>query len=335
VVNTHLGGYRARGALLALLIALAGCQTARSASEPEALPSWNNGPSKQAIVAFVDRVTQEGGPDYVPPEQRIATFDNDGTLWSEQPWYFQLQFAMDRVRALAADHPEWKDQQPFKGVLEDDVMSVLQSGEAGLMQLIAATHGDVTAEMFTRAVADWQATAKHPRFDRAYTELVYQPMLELLDYLRDNGFKTYIVSGGGIEFMRPFTMRAYGIPPEQVIGSNMKVVYEDTHLTQLAELEFINDKAGKPVGIHKHIGRRPILAAGNSDGDFEMLEWTTNGKGPRLGLIVHHTDSEREWAYDRKSHIGKLDRGLDEAKKRGWIVIDMKGEWKRVFPTKR
>ncbi len=308
-------------------------------SEQDPLPSWNDGKTKQAIVQFVVAVTQQRGPKYVPPEERIATFDNDGTLWSEQPMYFQLSFALDRVKALAPQHPEWKDKQPFKSLLEGDMNAVAASGQKGLMELMMAAHAGMTTGEFESIVMEWLATAKHPRFNQPYTALVYQPMLELLAYLRANGFKTYIVSGGGIEFMRPWVEKVYGIPSEQVVGSSIKVKYELRNgkpvLMRLPEIDFIDDKAGKPVGIHKFIGRRPIFAAGNSDGDFEMLEWTTAGSGARFGLIVHHTDSEREWAYDRKSHIGRLDKALDEAPKRGWTVVSMKDDWKTIFSFKK
>ena len=300
------------------------------------LPSWNEGPSKKAIVDFVAGVTKEGGSDFVPVAQRIAVFDNDGTLWAEQPVYFQLAFALDRVKALAPTHPEWKDKQPFKGVLEGDMKAVAATGEHGLLEIIAATHVGNTTEEFEKIVTDWVASAKHPKTGRLYTQMVYQPMLELLAYLRANGFKTYIVSGGGVEFMRPWVERVYGIPPEQVVGSRAKVKYEVRDgvpvLLRLAEVDHIDDKAGKPVGIHQVIGRRPVAAFGNSDGDFEMLEWTTSAPGLRFGLIVHHTDAEREWAYDRTSHIGQLARGLDEAPKREWVVVDMKREWRTIFP---
>ena len=308
-----------------------------SAATADPLPSWNDGATKKAIVDFVARVTRQGGPDFVPPAERIATFDNDGTLWAEQPLYFQLLFALDRVKALAPQHPEWKQQQPFKGVLEGDAKAVMASGERGILGLMAATHVGNTSEEFDKIVSDWIATARHPRSNRLYTEMVYQPMLEVLAYLRANGFKTFIVSGGGMEFMRPWVERVYGIPPEQVVGSRVKVKYEVRNgvpvLTRLAEIDHIDDKAGKPVGIHQVIGRRPIAAFGNSDGDFEMLEYVTSGGGPRFGLIVHHTDADREWAYDRTSHIGQLSRGLDEAPKRGWIVADIKNDWKTVFPS--
>jgi phosphoglycolate phosphatase-like HAD superfamily hydrolase len=312
-------------------------QSAATSSDP--LPSWNASVSKGAIVDFVGRVTREGGPDFVPPAERIATFDNDGTLWSEQPIYFQLGFALDRVKALAAQHPEWKDTQPFKGVLEGDMKAVAASGEKGLLQIIAATHAGNTTEEFEAIVREWIGTARHPKFNRPYTDMVYQPMLEVLAYLRANGFKTYIVSGGGVEFMRPWVERTYGIPPEQVVGSRAKVKYEVRNgvpvLLRLPEVDLVDDKAGKPVGIHQVIGRRPIAAFGNSDGDFEMLEWVTSGRGPRFGLIVHHTDAEREWAYDRGSHIGALARGLDEAPKRGWIVVDMKQDWNVIHPFQK
>ncbi len=299
------------------------------------LPSWNEGPAKKSILEFVARVTNAGGKDFVPLAQRVATFDNDGTLWCEQPLPVQLFFAIDRVKALAPQHPEWKEKQPFKAVLEGDMESVLATGERGLIELVMVTHAGMATEEFEGIVKDWLASAKHPRFKRPYTELVYQPMLELLTYLRANGFKTYIVSGGGIEFMRPWAEKVYGIPPEHVVGSSIKVKYElrdgKPVLVRLPELDFNDDKAGKAVGIHKFIGRRPIMAFGNSDGDFEMLEWTTAANGPRFGLIVHHTDAEREYAYDRKAGLARLDRGLDEAPKRGWTIVSMKEDWKRVF----
>ena len=305
----------------------------------DALASWNDGASKKAIVAFVSRVTQEGGPGFVPPAERIATFDNDGTLWAEQPIYVQFAFALDRVKELAPQHPEWKQKQPFKGVLEGDMKAVAASGERGLLEMMAATHVGNTTEEFEVIVRNWIASARHPTLKRPYTDLVYQPMLELLAYLRANGFKTFIVSGGGVEFMRPWVERVYGIPPEQVVGSRAKVKYQVRDgvpaLRRLAEIDLVDDKAGKPVGIHQVIGRRPIAAFGNSDGDFEMLEWTTSGSGPRFGLIVHHTDAGREWAYDRTSHIGQLARGLDEASKRGWIVVDMKQDWKVIYPFQK
>lgn len=300
------------------------------------LPSWKNGMTKGAIITFVEKVTKEGSPDFVPPAERIAVFDNDGTLWSEQPMYFQALFAFDRVKALAPQHPEWKTQEPFASILRGDVKSALAGGEKALLEVFMATHAGMTTDEFSKIANDWLAIAKHPKTGRRYTEMVYQPMLELLAYLRANGFKTFIVSGGGIEFMRPWTERVYGIPPEQVVGSSIKTKFEVRDgkpvLVRLPELNFIDDKAGKPVGINQHIGRRPIAAFGNSDGDFEMLQWTTSGPGPRLGVIVHHDDAEREWAYDRDSHIGKLDRGLDEAPKQKWVIVSMKSDWRVVYP---
>jgi phosphoglycolate phosphatase-like HAD superfamily hydrolase len=309
---------------------------ANSAEAADPLPSWNEGTAKRSIIDFVNRVTQSGSQDFVVPGQRIATFDNDGTLWSEQPMYFQLFFVMDRVKTLAPKHPEWKTKQPFKAVLENDMKTLTASGEKGLLQLVMATHAGMTTTEFEQTVKDWIATAKHPRFKRPYTDLVFQPMLEVLAYLRANGFKNFIVSGGGIEFMRPWTERVYGIPPQQVIGSSIKTKYEMRNgqpvLVRLPELNFIDDKAGKPVGINQHIGRRPIAAFGNSDGDLQMLQWTAAGKGSRYMFIVHHNDAEREWAYDRKSKIGHLDHALDEALKRGWTVVDMKKDWKVIYP---
>lgn len=303
------------------------------------LPSWNDTGPKQAILRFVEQVTKEGSPDFVPLPERIATFDNDGTLWSEQPMYFQGFFALDRVKTLAPQHPEWKDKEPFASVLKGDLKSALAGGEPALIDLVMATHAGMTTEEFEQIVSDWITTAKHPKTGKLYTEMVFQPMLELLAYLRANGFKTFIVSGGGIEFMRPWAERVYGIPPEQVVGSSVTTKFElrdgKPVLVRLPELNFNDDKAGKPIGIHQHIGRRPIMAFGNSDGDFEMLEWTTAGKGPRFGLIVHHTDADREYAYDRESHIGRLSRGLDEAPKRGWTVVDMQRDWKTIYPPSK
>jgi len=297
------------------------------------LPSWNEGPTKASITDFVARVTS--GPNFVPEDQRIATFDNDGTLWCEQPMYVQFAFALDRVKALAPQNPSWKTKQPFKAVLSGDMKALSAAGEKGLVELIAATHAGMTVGEFDKIVSGWLATARHPRFKRPYTELVYQPMLELLAYLRANGFKTFIVSGGGIEFMRPWTERVYGIPPEQVVGSSIKTRFQmrdgRPELFRLPQINFIDDKAGKPIGISQHIGRRPIAAFGNSDGDLEMLQWTTMSGGVRLGLIVHHTDGEREYAYDRKSEFGRLDKALDAAALNKWTVVDMKKDWKRVF----
>ena len=304
-----------------------------AAADP--LPSWNHTAPRQAIVAFVEKVTKEGSSDFVPIPERIAVFDNDGTLWAEQPMYFQAFFVFDRIKALAPQHPEWKDKEPFASVLRGDMKAALAGGERVLLEMVMATHAGMTTEEFEKSVSHWLVTAKHPTTGRPFTEMVYQPMLELLTYLRTNGFKTFIVSGGGIEFMRPWAEKVYGIPPEQIIGSSIKSKYElrdgKPVIVKLPEINFIDDKVGKPVGIHHHIGRRPIFAAGNSDGDFEMLEWTTGGKGARLGMIIHHTDAEREWAYDRESHIGKLSKGLDEAAAKGWIISDMKSDWQTIF----
>jgi len=312
---------------------------AANAFAGDPLPSWNDGAAKQSIVAFVEKVTTAGSPDFVPVPERIAVFDNDGTLWSEQPMYFQLAFALDRVKALAPKHPEWKTTQPFKGVLEGDMKAALAGGERSLVAILAATHAGMTTDEFSAAVTDWLTTSQHPRFKRPYSDLVFQPMLEVLDYLRANGFKTYIVSGGGVEMIRVFAERVYGIPPEQVIGSRIKMEYQERGghpaIARLPNVEFVDDKAGKPVGIEQIIGRRPIMAFGNSDGDFQMLEWTTAGKGPRFALIVHHTDGEREWAYDRTSHIGQLVRALDEGPKRGWIIADMKADWNVIYPFQK
>jgi phosphoserine phosphatase len=301
------------------------------------LPSWQDGPAKQAITSFVSVVTDEDSADFVPISERIAVFDNDGTLWVEQPMYTQLAFVLDRLKAQVAEHPEWRDQQPFKAALEGDTDTLADAGMEGLMQLLMATHAGMTSDEFAVIAADWIQRARHPRFERPYTELVYQPMLELLDYLRANGFKTFIVSGGGIAFMRPWTEDVYGIPPEQVVGSQIALAYEvrdgKPALVRQPEIAFVDDKAGKPVGIARHIGRRPILAFGNSDGDYQMLEWTTAGPGPRLGLILHHDDGEREYAYDRNSHAGRLDQALDDAKAKGWVVVSMKGDWSSVFPA--
>ncbi len=301
----------------------------------EPLASWNDGPTKQAIVDFVTRVSQEGGPDYVHPSERIAVFDNDGTLWSEQPMYVQLAFILDRIKAMAPAHPEWKDTQPYKAVLDDDVAALAASGEKGLMQLLVATHAGMSTAEFEKTANTWIRSARHPKTGELYTGMVFQPMLELLQYLRENRFKTFIVSGGGVEFMRPWSYEVYGIPPEQVVGSQIKVKYEVKDgvptLTREPGMNLVDDKEGKPVGIHYHIGRRPIAAFGNSDGDYQMLEWTTSGPGPRFGMIIHHDDAEREAAYDRESHFGKLDKGLDDAAGKGWTVVSVKDDWSCVF----
>ncbi len=301
------------------------------------LPSWQNTPTKQAIIAFVEDVTDPKSPNFVPVPERIATFDNDGTLWAEQPMYAQLFFAIDRLKALAPKHPEWKQQEPFKSILNGDLKGAATAeGKKALIELVMATHAGMTSEDFSNIVKEWIATAKHPTTGRPFTKMVYQPMLELLTYLRANGFKTFIVSGGGIAFMRPWTEQVYGIPPEQVVGSSVKTQYKVMNgqpvIVREAAINFIDDKAGKPVGINQHIGRQPIAAFGNSDGDLEMLQWTTSGKGKRFGLLVHHTDAKREWAYDRKSTFGHLDKALDMATKQGWTVVDMKSDWKTIYP---
>jgi phosphoglycolate phosphatase-like HAD superfamily hydrolase len=306
-----------------------------AAQSPDPLPSWNDGPSKQAIRAFVRKISKSGSPDFVPHAQRVATFDNDGTLWGEQPFYFQFLFAVDRVKAMAAQRPEWKEKEPFASVLRGDLKAALAGGEHAILEMVMATHAGYTIEEFEAVVRDWFATARHPTTGKLYSEMVYKPMLELLAYLRANGFKTYIVSGGGVEFMRAFAEKVYRIPPEQVIGSSGKqaLQYRDGKpiIVKLPSLDFIDDKEGKPLAIQKVIGRRPIAAFGNSDGDLQMLQWTCDTAGPRFCLYVHHTDAAREWAYDRASSIGRLDKGLDQAKAKGWTVVDMKTDWKRIF----
>ncbi|MEM1083417.1 MAG: HAD family hydrolase [Verrucomicrobiota bacterium] len=315
-----------------LIILLAACSIALAA---DPLPSWNDTAPKKAIIEFVDKVTEEGGKDFVPIPERIATFDNDGCLWAEQPFYFQLFFAIDRVKALAPEHPEWKDQEPFASVLKGDIKGVLKGGEKALLDIVLATHGGMTTEEFDKIATEWINSARHPETGKLYNEMVYQPMLELLAYLRANDFKTFIVSGGGIDFMRPWTERVYGIPPEQVVGSSVKTKFElrdgKPVIVRLPEMNFIDDKEGKPIGIQTHIGRRPIFSAGNSDGDLQMHQWTQGGDGLRFSLYVHHTDAEREWAYDRDSHIGRFDKGLDEAREKGWTIADMEKDWKKVF----
>ena len=324
--------------IVAALVAVLALTTtvARAAADP--LPSWNDTAPKKAIVAFVERVTKEGSPDFVPVAERIATFDNDGTLWCEQPLYFQLFFTLDRVKALAPQHPEWKTKEPFASLLKGDVKGALAGGDKAILQIVAATHTGMSTKEFEQLVKDWIATAKHPKTGRLLTEMIYQPMVELLAYLRANGFKTFIVSGGGIEFMRPWTEKVYGVPPEQVVGSSVKTKYEMRDgkpvLMRLPEINFIDDKTGKPIGINSHIGRRPIAAFGNSDGDQQMLEWTQAGSGARLMMLVHHDDAVREFAYGAESKIGTFsDALMAEAKKNDWTVISMKDDWKTIFPS--
>lgn len=325
--------FKAVATILAGLFMLTAQPVAAQGNDP--LPSWNDGQSKQAIRAFVRKISKPGTPDFVPPSQRIATFDNDGTLWGEQPFYFQFLFAVDRVKAMAPQRPEWKEKEPFASVLRGDLKTALAGGEHAILEMVMATHAGYTTEEFEAVVRDWFATARHPTTGKLYSEMVYKPMLELLAYLRANSFKTYIVSGGGVEFMRAFAEKVYSIPPEQVIGSSGKQVlqYRDGKpiIVKLPSVDFIDDKEGKPLAIQKAIGRRPIAAFGNSDGDLQMLQWTCDTAGPRFCLYVHHTDAAREWAYDRASSIGRLDKGLDQAKAKGWTVVDMKNDWKHVF----
>jgi len=328
---------KVRKRIVPVVLCIASLALPAFAADP--LPSWNDGPARKAITEFVQATTDKSNPKFVPPEARIATFDQDGTLWAEQPMYFQLFFALDRVKALAPQHPEWKEKEPFASLLKGDMKGALAGGERAMLEIIMATHAGMTTEEFAQTAKEWIETARHPKTGRLYTEMVYQPMLELLAYLRANGFKTFIVSGGGIEFMRPWTEKVYGIPPEQVIGSSIKTKFElrdgKPVLVRLPEINFIDEKEGKPIGIHQHIGRRPIAAFGNSDGDLQMLQWTTAGSGARFALLVHHTDAEREWAYDRRSSIGRLDKALDEAQAKGWTVVDMKNDWKTIFPFEK
>jgi hypothetical protein len=329
------GAFFVRMAVALCLIVCANAASART----DPLPSWNDGKNKQAIIAFVGKVTKKGSPDFVPVEARVATFDNDGTLWAEQPMYFQLLFALERVKETARQHPEWKDKEPFASLLKGDVKGALSGGEHAIGEIVMATHSGMTTDEFSTDVTEWAATARHPVTKRLFTEMVYQPMLELLTYLRANGFKTYIVSGGGIDFMRPWAPRVYGIPPDQIVGSSGKLKYDMRDgkpvLVKLPELNFVDDKDGKPIGIQQHIGQRPIAAFGNSDGDQQMLEWTAAGPGARFALIVHHDDAKREWAYDRQSHIGQLDKAWDEAVAKGWTVVSMKDDWKTIYPPQK
>lgn len=321
-----------------LIISLLSCNnnTSKEAEARNPLPSWNSGDTKDSIISFVREVTNPESENFVAIPDRIAVFDNDGNLWSEKPAYFQLYFALDRLKLIAPEHPEWKNEQPFKAALEGNMEELVKYGEHGLLQIVMATHAGITTEEFEAIVKEWLSTAKHSRFNRPFTDLVYQPMLELILYLQDNDFKTFIVSGGGIEFMRPWVEDAYNIPRDQVVGSIIKTEFDYNNgnpvIKRLPEIEFIDDKEGKPLGIHKFIGRKPILCSGNSDGDLAMMQWTASGKGKRLMLYLHHTDSVREWAYDKKSSVGRLDKGLVEANKNGWTVIDMKNDWSLIYP---
>jgi len=322
-------------ARIALGVLAVGLLAAAAARATDPLPSWNDTQAKKGVIDFVQKVATEGSPDFVPAAERIAVFDNDGTLWCERPVPFQAFFTLDRVKALAPQHPEWKEREPFASLLKGDFKTALAGGERDALQVLMATHAGMTTDEFKKIIEDWISTARHPKTGRLYTEMVYQPMLELLAYLRANAFKTFIVSGGGIDFMRPWAERTYGIPPEQVVGSSIKTKYEIREgkpvLVRLAEMNFLDDQAGKPVGINMHIGRRPIAAFGNSDGDHQMLQWTAAGSGARFMCLIHHTDAEREWAYD-KIAIGSLDKALDEAKAKGWTIVSMKDDWKRIFP---
>ncbi len=329
-----------------ILLTIGGCKDSPSNTSKEEiividipsdpLPSWNDGETKSAILAYVQGITEEGSANFVPIEDRIATFDNDGNLWSEQPAYFQLFFAIDRVKAMADEHPEWKNKQPYKAILENNMDELMKQGEHGLLEIVMATHSGMSSEEFEEEVRNWLATAKHPRFNQPYNALIYQPMLELLEYLRANDFKTFIVSGGGVDFMRVWTEDAYGIPPYQVVGSTIKTEFDYNNgqalIKKMPALDFIDDKEGKPVGINKFIGKRPIFASGNSDGDLQMLQYADSNDYQSFMLYLHHTDEEREWAYDRNSHIGRLDKGLDEATAKGWTIIDMKNDWKTIYP---
>ena len=333
-MNTIMRGNFRLASVSILMMALTACTTESSATNP--LPSWKDSTSRNEIISYVSAVTDESGDDFVPSAERIAVFDNDGTLWSEQPIYFQIFFALDRIKDMAPDHPEWQAMEPFKSILAGDLDSALAGGTEAILAIVAATHGGITSAEFESLVTEWTNNAKHPTSGRRYTEMVYAPMLEVLDYLRANGFKTYIVSGGGIDFMRPWTQEVYGIPPEQVVGSSMKLEYEVRDGTPLLvrkpEVSFIDDGPGKPVGIQSHIGRRPVMAFGNSDGDHQMLQWADGSPHRSLSVIIHHTDDEREWAYDTPSSIGHLDKAMQEAKEKGWTVVDMKNDWSKIYP---
>lgn len=329
---------RARLTLATGVVSTATVSSGTTPVHNDPLPSWNPGAARNAITGFVARVTTDGSPDFVRPAERIAVFDNDGTLWCEQPTYIQLAFAIDQVKAMGVQHPQWADKEPFRSLLGGNGHGVAASGENGIAEIIAVTHAGMTTDEFNGTVKDWLRRARHPGTNRPYTECAYQPMLELLAYLRASDFKTFIVSGGGVEFIRAFAEQTYGIPPEQVVGSSGQVklqMRDDTPvLVKQSKIEFVDDGPGKPMGINRFIGRRPIMAFGNSDGDLEMLQWTASGDGPRFCLYVHHTDAEREWAYDRTSRVGRLDKGLDEARAKGWTVVDMMTDWRTVFPPR-
>lgn len=300
------------------------------------LPSWNEGETKTSIINYVTDVTNTESANFIDIPDRVAVFDNDGTLWSEQPAYFQLYFAIDRIKELAKDHPEWKDIQPYKAVLENDMQALAATGEHGLMKLVLTTHSGMTTDEFSASVKEWIRTATHPTKNVGFDKLIYKPMLELLDYLRKNSFKTYIVSGGGVDFMRASVTEVYGIPEEQIIGSTIKTEFKlvdgNPEIIRLAELDFIDDKEGKPINIHKIIGKKPIFCAGNSDGDLAMMQWTASNSDDSFMLYIHHTDSVREWAYDRDSHMGRFDKALDEANEKGWTVVDMEKDWSVIYP---
>ncbi len=305
-------------------------------SQTDPLPSWNDGTSKEAIMSFVTEASSEGAAGYILPENRIAVFDNDGTLWSEQPYYFQLQYAIDFIKENSPEHPEWSSSENVQHILDGDLQSFFEGGEHALLEVVMLSHSGMTSDEFSESVRKWLATAQHPKTGQPYNQMIFQPMLELLDYLRANDFKTFIVSGGGIDFLRVWGEEAYGIPPYQVVGSSIKAKYDasgdEPVIIKVPEINFIDDKEGKPVGIHQHIGKRPVMAVGNSDGDYAMLQYATTGQGPRLGVLIHHTDSIREYAYDRQSAIGNLVRGLDDASANGWLIVDMAEDWVHVYP---
>ncbi len=334
--SAHPNRVKIRAAFLLGLFALLFGPAIARAQGADPLPSWNDGKAKQSIIKFVEDVTREGSPDFLPKEQRIAAFANDGTLWVEQPMYVQLVFALDRLRELGPLHPEWRDQQPFKAALDGDIKTLLKDGYRSVEEIIAVTHAGMTPDEFEQIVKNWLATAKHPRFHRLYTELVYQPMLEVLAYFRANGFKTFIVTSGGVEFVRAFADAIYGVPTEEVIGSSIVTKFERRQglprLFRHPQVNFLDDGPGKPVGIYARVGRRPVAAFGNSDGDLQMLQWTTQSGGRRFGLIVHHTDAVREYAYGADSIVGRLDLALEAATLNGWTVADMKTDWKVIFP---